>query len=82
MNDTISRDEFDVDFDIKTKGGTYGFLIDGSQPTWQFNFGMNVGKMEFKTLKAKIDCPFPEVKQEMPAMGLSLIHISEPTRPY
>ena len=71
-NDTIPIDEFDVDFDMKTKGGTYGFLIDGSQPTWQFDFAMNVGKMEFKTLKAKIDCPFPEVKQEMPAMGSGL----------
>ena len=74
--DTIAIDDFEVDFDIKTVGGRYGFLIDGSQPSWQFDFGMNVGKMEFKTLKAKIDCPFPEVKQEMPAMGSGLSGMS------
>ena len=81
QNDPPAVEEFDVDLQVKTPGVDYsdpqypsypeiGFSISGPQdPPWSFGFGLEVGTMEFASLTAQVECPFPAVE------NLSLIHI-------
>ena len=80
QDDPTAVEEFDVDLQVKTPGADYsdpqypsypeiGFSISGPQnPPWSFGFGLEVGTMEFESLTAKVECPFPAVENNISGM--------------
>jgi len=80
QNDPPAVEEFDVDLQVKTPGVDYsdpqypsypeiGFSISGPQdPPWSFGFGLEVGTMEFASLTAQVECPFPAVENNISGM--------------
>ena len=74
------REEMQKTFDhLKTKGETYADPVDRASQEEEFAFELRTRDRERK-LTNKIAVSIEKIKQD--DYGLSLIHISEPTRPY
>ena len=78
QSDPLAVEEFDVDLQVITPSADYvdaqypnypeiGFSI-ATEQDWRFGFGLEVGTMEFGSLTAIVECPFPAVEDTISGM--------------
>ncbi|MCH7732025.1 MAG: hypothetical protein IIB44_05835 [Candidatus Marinimicrobia bacterium] len=64
-NPDLPLDSIFIDVTAKTVADTVDIFLDGSEPAWSFDIGVEVSALHFSNLSADIDCPFPTQSQEI-----------------